>query len=159
MAVKDKVQYGKKQLLLFTPEEKETLAMYQSAKAVTAKALGIGFEKISLFENSFLSETHSLESNKEALNKIAAQLSGIIAYDIFYGKRYTNIKEDLAAVKKSIASYLERFDLEADLAYADLLEQAKDLAAKTLKSNRAFIEALQKQLINDEVVLFDAIQA
>ncbi len=157
LAVKDKVQYGKKQPLPLTEEEKNTLAYYQSAKAVTAKSMGLSFEKITLFENSFLSEENGLESDRMTLQKIAAQLSGIIAYDLHYGIRFNNIKEDLEHVATMIRTYLELFDLEKGLDYEGVLEQAKDLAAKTIKQHQSAITSLTEQLNSDEVVIFDAI--
>ena len=159
LAVKDKVQYGKKQPLPLSEEEKAILAYYQSAKAVTAKSLGLAFEKITLFENSFLPDESTLESDTKAIHKIAAQLSGIIAYDLHYKMRFNNIKEDLEHVNGMIRAYLDHFDLENGLDYGTLLEMAKDLAAKTIKKEKTQIDALQKELMADEVIMFDAIQA
>ena len=157
LAVKDKVQYGKKQPLPLSEEEKATLAYYQSAKAVTAKSLGLSFEKISLFENAFLPDETILESDKRAMQKIAAQLSGVIAYDLQYKMRFNNIKEDLERVGAMIQDYLNHFDLEDGLDYETILESAKDMAAKTIKKEKAKIETLQDRLITDEVILFDGI--
>lgn len=158
-AVKDKVQYGKKQPLPLSSEEKAILAYYQAAKAVCAKALGLTFEKISLFENSFLPDDNTLEHDETARNKIAAQIGGIIAYDLTYGLRYNNIKEDLDRTSAMIRTYRKQYDLEGTLEDSALLESAKDLTAKTIKQKKAAIEALQSQLIDNEVVLFDDVPA
>jgi ATP-dependent Zn protease len=156
-AVKDKVQYGKKQPLPLTAEEKATLAYYQSAKAITAKNLGLLFEKISLFENSFLPDENSLDSDQKARMQIAAQLSGIIAYDLHYGTRFNNIKEDLEQVRSMIERYLSEFDLERVMTYESLLEKATDMAAKTIKKQQAAIAVLTEKLMQNEVVVFDDI--
>jgi ATP-dependent metalloprotease FtsH len=158
LAVKDKVQYGRKQQMILSESEKETIALYQSAKAVTAKALGLEFEKITLFENSFLSKSSDLESGETALNKIAAQIGGILAYDTLLGTRYSNIDEDIAAAKNAVEAYCRHFNLENNLAYAGVLEKAKDIAAKTLKSHQDAVLTLKKALLQSETVHTDAIR-
>jgi len=159
LAVKDKVQFGRKQQLLLSETDKESIALYQSAKAVIAKVLGLEFEKITLFENSFLPKSSEIESSETVLNKIAAQISGIIAYDTFLGMRYDNIEEDIAASKASISDYLRLFNLEENQHYGDILEKAKDIASKNIKEQKSAIYRLKDVLIAHEVIHTDDIQS
>ncbi|MDQ1339368.1 MAG: cell division protease FtsH [Campylobacterota bacterium] len=157
ISVKDKVVFGKKQEIALSVEEKEKIALYQSSKAIVAKKLGVEFEKITLFLNNFLSTNNGLESEKHSLYKIAAQISGIVAYDFFYSQRYSNTKEDILIINELIKNHIENFNMEKNLSLQDAIEQAKDIALKTIKTSEQEIKELQKKLITQEIVFFNDI--
>ena len=157
LAVKDKVQFGKKQQVLLSPEEKEILAFYQSAKALAAKSLDVHFEKITLFEHIFLPEHPSKRSETYSKNRITAQLAGIVAYDLFYKERYDNIAQETAILEGMVAEHGRRFRLHYEAQDTTLLQHLRTEAENLLKDRETSIRALAERLVSDEVIFFDAV--
>lgn len=97
--VKDKVALGKKKILAFSEEEKDILALYQSAKAVSAYCLDVDFDKVTLVSDFIIDMDKEILSKSEMNNRIKVYLSGIIALEIIRNEKYTNAKEDIKKAK------------------------------------------------------------
>lgn len=97
--VKDKVALGKKKILAFSEEEKDILALYQSAKAVSAYYLDVDFDKVTLVSDFIIDMDKEILSKSEMNNRIKVYLSGIIALELIRNEKYTNAKEDIKKAK------------------------------------------------------------
>lgn len=97
--VKDKVALGKKKILAFSEEEKDILALYQSAKAVSAYCLDVDFDKVTLVSDFIIDMDKEILSKSEMNNRIKVYLSGIIALELIRNEKYTNAKEDIKKAK------------------------------------------------------------
>lgn len=97
--VKDKVALGKKKILAFSEEEKDILALYQSAKAVGAYCLDVDFDKVTLVSDFIIDMDKEILSKSEMNNRIKVYLSGIIALELIRNEKYTNAKEDIKKAK------------------------------------------------------------
>ncbi|MCI6989676.1 MAG: AAA family ATPase [Campylobacter sp.] len=93
--VKNKVFFGKKKALNLSENEKEIHSFYQAAKAVSAYWYDINFNKISIFEDDFLSVDKEIVSKTYLMNKIKVLISGKIATAMFRDDAFTNASDDI----------------------------------------------------------------
>ncbi len=158
LAVKDKVQFGKKQQAMLSERDRQNLALYQSAKALTAKALELEFEKITLVEHAFLPE-HALErSEVHSKNRIAAQCAGIAAFDLITKGRHDTLAADRAIVDSMVQDLQHRFYLVSEAPEQDhILKEAMKSAGHIVQMHQGEIEKLAKRLALEEVIYSDAI--
>ena len=153
--VKDKILYGLSEEKAVSKEDKKIIALYQASKAFIAKKLGVEFEKITLYQNSFLKSSTLLKSNEDELKEICILISGSLAYDIMFNKRYANAKADLEQARGKIKEYLKNFDIEKNLNYKDIFQKAKKLFDENFDQEK--INSLSQELIKKESIYFDEI--
>ncbi|AFI04388.1 AAA family ATPase [Helicobacter cetorum] len=95
MSVKDKIAYGKKKPQSLNEKEKELVALYQSAKALSAYWLDIEFDKAPLIGEFIAFNEMKINSESEIKNYIKVYLSGTIILELLYKERFSLSKEDL----------------------------------------------------------------
>jgi cell division protease FtsH len=157
LSVKEKVLFGTKPKRVLSQDEKEHIALYQTSKAYCAKSLGLDFEKVSFFNYEFLTPITHIADQKTYFDTIVAQVAGVVAYDLFYKMRYANISDDIRIVRKWIEQYQNEFDLENREEYHTLILKVMQSAEALLESKKEKIIALQKKLLEDEVLTKDDI--
>ena len=124
LATKDKVLVGKKKALSLSEKEKEILALYQGAKALSAYWLEVDFDKIALVNESFRQVDKELTSKQELMAKIKVALSGNIAVQCIYQQTFSNAKDDIAKAKEIATQMCEQYGMSGRL-----LSDSSDVAA------------------------------
>ena len=161
---KDKVLLGKKKMLSFSEEEKQILATYQSAKALSAYWLDIDFDKISLISESFKEIDKELVSKTEMSNKIKIHLAGSIAVEMLYHQVFSNAKDDIAKAKQIALQMCDDYGMGKKLMadssdVAEILEQCKKEMQEFLTNAKPLLQKLSHSLLEQERLHKDEIKA
>ncbi len=157
LAVKDKVLFGKKRKGSFSEYEKEILALYQSAKAISAYWLEIDFDKISLISDGFREIDKELVSKNEMLSKIKVYLSGISAVKLIYKESYSNASEDLVKAKLIATDMADRYGMGTKLYphpndISNILEESQEEIRGFLSGMKPTLKKVQDILIQKEAI-------
>lgn len=152
---KDKVLSGKKKVLSFSEEEKNILATYQSAKALSAYWLDIDFDKISLISESFKQIDKELVSKAEMSNKIKMYLSGSVAVEMIYNQSFSNAKEDLDKAKEIAFQMCEQYGMGKHIMpesgdVVDILEDSKKQMQEFFANAKPLLSKLSNILLANE---------
>ena len=152
---KDKVLSGKKKMLSFSEEEKNILATYQSAKALSAYWLDIDFDKISLISESFKQIDKELVSKAEMSNKIKMYLSGSVAVEMIYNESFSNAKEDLDKAKEIAFQMCEQYGMGKHIMLegsdvVEILEDAKKQMQEFFANAKPLLAKLSATLLTQE---------
>ena len=152
---KDKVLSGKKKMLSFSEEEKNILATYQSAKALSAYWLDIDFDKISLISESFKQIDKELVSKAEMSNKIKIYLSGSVAVELIYNESFSNAKEDLDKAKEIAFQMCEQYGMGKHIMLegsdvVEILEDAKKQMQEFFANAKPLLAKLSATLLTQE---------
>ncbi len=99
LEVKDKIAYGKKKPQTLDENQKELVALYQSAKALSAYWLEIEFDKAPILGEFIAFNENKIHSESEIKNYIKVYLSGTIVLELLYKERYSLSKQDLQKAK------------------------------------------------------------
>ena len=163
LATKDKVLAGKKKILTYTEEEKKILSYYQAAKAVTARWLEVDFDKMTLVKDDFKEIDRELVSKSELEAKIQVYLSGIICVEDIFKERYSNSAIDIKKAKKLAHKMVEEYGMgdkivATEMEIAEILNSAIDRAKILYLSQKELILAVQKELIEKEVITKERIK-
>ncbi len=163
LAVKDKVLFGKKRKFSFSEKEKEILATYQSAKAISAYWLDVDFDKISLISDGFREIDKEIVSKSAMLSKIKVFLAGISVVELIYNETYTNSSEDLAKARLIATDMVERYGMGSkiyphQMDISRILEEAHEEIKGFLGGMKPIVIKIQKILIEKEVISKDEIK-
>lgn len=155
LATKDKVLVGKKKRLSFSEKEKEILATYQSAKALSAYWLEVDFDKISLIADSFKEIDKELVSKTELVNKIKVALAGNIAVEMMHHQIFSNAQEDIAKAKEIATQMCEQYGMAERLMTDSsdilaILESAKKEMNEFLSDSKPALMKVAKHLLTQE---------
>lgn len=161
---KDKVLSGKKKVLSFSEEEKNILATYQSAKALSAYWLDIDFDKISLIAESFKQIDKELVSKAEMSNKIKMYLSGSVAVEMIYNESFNNAKEDLDKAKEIAFQMCEQYGMGKHIMLegsdvVEILEDAKKQMQEFFSNAKPLLSKLSATLLTQEKLHKEQIKA
>ena len=163
LATKDKVLTGKKKALSLNEKEKEILALYQSAKALSAYWLEVDFDKIGLVSESFRQIDKELTSKQELMSKIKVALSGNIAVECIYKQTFSNAKEESVGAKEIATQMCEQYGMgerllsdSSDIAH--ILEQAQKEMREFIINSKAVLLQISRALQERERLSKDEIQ-
>jgi ATP-dependent metalloprotease FtsH len=163
LAVKDKVLAGKKKILSYTEDEKKVLSYYQAAKAVTARWLEVDFDKMSLVKDDFKEIDRELVSKSEMEAKIQVYLSGMICVEDIFKEKYSNSAVDIKKAKELAHKMVEEYGMgdkivATEMEIAEILNSAIDRAKILYLSQKDVILAVQKELLEREVITKDRVK-
>ncbi|PAF42141.1 hypothetical protein BJI48_07355 [Helicobacter sp. 11S02596-1] len=160
--VKDKVALGKKKIQSFSEKEKNILAIYQSAKAISAYWLDVEFDKLTLMGDFILDIDKEVLSRSEMNNKIKVYLSGTIALELVFDEKYTNAREDIKKARQIAKEMCEEYAMasriltnEADI--SEILTLAYEEQREFLANSKESILLLAKKLLEKEKLNREAI--
>lgn len=155
LATKDKVLVGKKKALSLSENEKEILALYQSAKALSAYWLEVDFDKIGLVSESFRQIDKELVSKQELMSKIKVALSGNIAVEMIYQQTFSNAKDDILHAKEIATQMCEQYGMaqrllsdSSDVAY--ILDEAKKEMQDFITNSKPTLLKIAQSLLTRE---------
>ena len=151
LATKDKVLVGKKKALSLSEKEKEILALYQGAKALSAYWLEVDFDKIALVSESFRQVDKEIVSKQELLGKIKVALSGNIAVNCIYSQTFSNAKDDIAQAKNIAMQMCEEYGMSERLLsdssdVAAILDEAQKEMQEFISNSKAILLHISKAL-------------
>ena len=163
LAVKDKVLAGKKKILSYTEDEKKVLSYYQAAKAVTARWLEVDFDKMSLVKDDFKEIDRELVSKSEMEAKIQVYLSGMICVEDIFKEKYSNSAVDIKKAKELAHKMVEEYGMgdkivATEMEIVEILNSAIDRAKILYLSQKDVILAVQKELLEREVITKDRVK-
>lgn len=163
LATKDKVLVGKKKALSLSENEKEILALYQSAKALSAYWLEVDFDKIGLVNESFRQIDKELTSKQELMSKIKVALSGNIAVECIYQQTFSNAKDDILSAKEIATQMCEQYGMGERLLsdnsdVAHILEQAQTQMRDFITNSKAVLLQVSRALQERERLSKDEIK-
>lgn len=164
LATKDKVLIGKKKVLSLSEKEKEILALYQGAKALSAYWLEVDFDKIALVSESFRAVDKEIVSKQELMAQIKVALSGNIAVSYIYQQSFSNAKEDIARAKGIAMQMCEEYGMSERLLsdssdVAAILESAQSEMREFITNSKTALLAISKALQECERLNKDEIKA
>jgi len=157
-AVKDKVMFGKKKLLILNEKQKAHRISYQSAKVLVATYFDLPFEKL-LLSNERLTPPNQddslLQSEIEA--RIKTLLAGVVYCDMKYAEHASSAKSDLDDVKEMIDAMVDRYGMGEELlgsqeAKTQLLTRLYQETKELLTSMQTLLEAIEAKLEQNESI-------
>lgn len=155
LAVKDKVQLGKKRLQTLSVEQKEVQAHYVVAKALFAISAGIGFEKVSLLNHDITVRNKKILSRESLQEAITLHLCGMAASQHFYETHFSNVEDDVKEAKRMAQELISKYAMtysffakenEIEELLQELLAQAK----RFVNRNEEGIKHLATLLLENE---------
>lgn len=164
LATKDKVLVGKKKALSLSEKEKEILAIYQGAKALSAYWLEVDFDKIGLVGESFKQVDKELISKQELMSKIKVAMAGNIATKLIYQQSFSNAKDDVARAKEIATQMCAEYGMAerllgdvSDVAY--ILDTAQKEMSEFLTNAKPLLEKVARELLSKERLSKEEIKA
>ncbi|MBX7490353.1 AAA family ATPase [Helicobacter turcicus] len=157
--VRDKVMLGVRKKLSFSDKEREILAYYQAAKAFSAYALEIPFEKATLMSDGLKYADKEFLSQNEMESQIKIHLSGIAALELLFEERYSHAKVDLDKAKviarKMAESYgMGEYLLGREEDVLKILENCKNERYGFFKNYRSILDSIKSALLTNEKLEF-----
>ena len=157
-AVKDKVMFGKKKLLILSNEQKAQRVTYQTGKVLVATHFDLPFEKL-LLSNERLTPPGQNEPllQSELEKKIKTLLAGIVLCDMKYGEHPSSAQTDLDEAKNIAKEMVCEYGMGSILVaeekeYADLIERLYSETETLLESFAEAIEKVQDILAKNESI-------
>jgi ATP-dependent metalloprotease FtsH len=141
---KQKIQFGKKQIILLTPEQKDILATYQAGKAFITKA------KVNLFDDGISTEDLVYPSKTQLKDMIKKYLSGTIALDVIKKESYVVFENELKEAYKIAHKMVDDYKMFQSV--ENLIQNIKDDLKTEIISNIEEVKRLKDILLKDEVV-------
>ncbi|HIM94807.1 MAG TPA: ATP-dependent metallopeptidase FtsH/Yme1/Tma family protein [Campylobacterales bacterium] len=162
-AVKDKVLLGKHKIKIFNEEEKKIQALYQAAKAVSARWLEVEYEKIGLLSSDFRPYPSEILSKTLLENEIKVLLSGRIATEMRYKELFSNAKEDIYRAKLLTRQIIDEFVMSDEYFgssnYSEtVMQEATTDVTSLLKKLDPVIKKVEEYLYLYESISYDKTQ-
>ncbi len=157
-AVKDKVMFGKKKLVVLNDKQKAHRVSYQTGKVLVATHYDIPFEKL-LLSNERLTppsqEDTLLKSEIEV--RIKTLLAGIVLCDMKYGEHASSAKADLDEVKEMVKAMIVHYGmgssiLSKDCESADIINRLYNETQTLLESFGDAIKEVEERLAKNESI-------
>jgi hypothetical protein len=146
---KNKLEFGKKETVLLSEEQKEILAIYQASKAYITKS------KVSLFDESVKRIDSIYPSYNELLENIRRYLSGSIGVEVIKKQKYAINSDDLNKAHNLALKIVEKYKMAKD---ADvLIDDISNTLRSELSHNAVDITRLKNIMIKNEVITLDDI--
>ncbi|MDX9814508.1 MAG: ATP-dependent metallopeptidase FtsH/Yme1/Tma family protein [Sulfurimonas sp.] len=159
-AVKDKVMFGKKRLLVLSAKQKELLLTYQAAKALSATYYDIPFEKLMLSNEKLTPSTDEPLLKHELESRVKMLLSGMVACGIKHGEHASSAKNDLDEAKSLAQDMAQSYGMGSTLISQDedeILLELKEQSREFLSTHLDTIEQIEQVLKERESVTKDEV--
>ena len=141
---KKKIQFGKKQIIILTPEQKEILATYQAGKAFITKS------KVKLLDNGISTEDLIYPSKTQLKDMIRKYLSGSVALEVIKNESYIVFEDELKEAYKIAYKMVDNYKMS--LFVETLIQDIKDDLKTEIILNKDEVLTLRDILLKDEVV-------
>ncbi len=146
---KSKVEFGKKDTLVLSDEQKDILCIYQASKAFVSK------NKISLFDESVKKIDNVYPSYNELLENIKRYLAGSIGVEIIKKEKYAINSIDLHKAYDLAQKIVDEYKMAKDANV--LIENISNDLRSQLSHNATDINRLKNIMLKNEVITTDDI--
>ena len=146
---KSKVEFGKKDTLVLSDEQKDILCIYQASKAFISKS------KVSLFDESIKKIDTVYPSYNELLENIKRYLAGSIGVEVIKKEKYAINSDDLHKAYELAQKIVEDYKMAKDANV--LIENISNDLRSHLSHNSTDINRLKNIMLKNEVILKDDI--
>ena len=144
---KKKVEFGKKDSLVLSEEQKDILSIYQASKAFVSKS------KVSLFDESIKKIDRVYPSYNELLENIKRYLAGSIGVEVIKKEKYAINSHDLHKAYELAQKIVEDYKMAKDANV--LIENISNELRSLLSHNSNEINRLKDIMLKNEVILSD----
>lgn len=154
---RDKIAAGIKKQLSFSDDEKNIIALYQAAKAISAYWCDIDFDKISLIGDGLRDSDKNIFSKTDLINRIKVALSGNVVLEMNVGETYTNCIDDIKTAREIAFDMSEKYAM-ADRIITDsnnilyILEKTKEELKIFFKSAKPALDEVKEILLKNEKI-------
>ncbi len=142
---KQKIQFGKKQIVILNDEQKDILATYQAAKAFATR------KKVALHDEGISFEDLVYPSKIQLQQQIFALLSGSIGVSILKKSEHLVYESEINRAYKIANDIVTRYKLSTST-QESIIQETKLLLSQMINQNKDEILKLKEQLLKDEVV-------
>ncbi len=139
-AVKDKVMFGKKKLVVLNEEQKKHRVTYQAAKALVATYFDLAFEKL-LLSNERLTPPNQNETmlQSEMEHYIKTMLAGVVLCNMKYGEHASSAKTDLSEVKALVSAMVEEYGMGGEILASS--QEEKEILNRLYSETETLLES------------------
>ena len=146
---KKKIEFGKKEAVVLTAEQKEILAIYQASKAFITKS------KVALFDEGVAKIDSVYPSYTELLENIKRYLAGNIGVEVIKNEKYAINSEDIKKAYELANTIVENYKMSKDA--DNLIDKISNDLRSQLSANIADVTRLKNVMLKNEVITTDDI--
>ncbi len=144
---KNKIEFGKKNTLILSNEQKEILAIYQASKAYISKS------KVSLFDEGIQKIDTVYPSYEELKENIKRYLAGSIGVEVIKKEKYAINNEDLNKAYELALKVIEDYKMAPDSKV--LINEISNSLRTELSNFSTDINRLKNIMVENEVIEVD----
>ena len=141
---KAKVEFGKKEKKILTPEQKNILAVYQPSKAYVSK------NETLLFQEGVKAITDIFPSKTTLMNQLRNYLSGSVGVEVIMGEAYVVSTNDLKEAYTLAQKIVNEYKMANDALV--LIEAIRSDLKKELEENSSEVNRLKEIILTQEVI-------
>ncbi len=142
---KQKLQFGKKETVVLTDEQKDILATYQAGKSFVSE------KSIKLFDEDIINQELLYPSKKELEKQIDIYLSGSIALEIIKNQSYVVFEKDITTAYKIANDMVDIYKMEDNI--DNIIKNSKNNLKSIITQNKDNILELKDRLVNEEEIV------
>ena len=146
---KNKLEFGKKDTLVLSDNQKDILAIYQASKAFVSKS------KVSLFDEGVKKIDNVYPSYNDLLENIKRYLAGSIGVEVIKKEKYAINSQDLNQAHDLAKKIVEEYKMAKDA--NNLIEDISNELRSLLSHNATEINRLKNIMLKNEVINTDDI--
>ncbi|MEA1914791.1 MAG: AAA family ATPase, partial [Campylobacterota bacterium] len=142
---KNKIEFGKRDKLLLSVEQKDILAIYQASKSFVTKC------PIALFDEGIKKSDMTYASKQQLLDMIKKYLSGSVGIEVIKNEPYAMFESDLTKADEIANDMVEKYKMGRNK--ESLIDEVRAQLKLELSANKDEILRLKDIMLRDEVVL------
>ncbi|MEA3316023.1 MAG: AAA family ATPase, partial [Campylobacterota bacterium] len=135
---KQKLQFGKKETVVLTDEQKDILATYQAGKSFVSK------KSIKLFDEDIINQELLYPSKKELEKQIDIYLAGSIALEVIKNESYVVFEKDITTAYKIANDMVDIYKMENNI--ENIIKNSKNNLKSIITQNKDNILKLKDSL-------------
>ena len=143
-SAKSKVEFGKKEKKILTPEQKNILALYQASKAYVSQSETV------LFQEGVKAITDIFPSKSVLMNHLRNYLAGSVGVEVIMGEAYVVSTSDLKEAHVLAQKIVNEYKMANDALV--LIETIRSDLKKELAENSSEVNRLKEIILTQEVI-------
>lgn len=141
---KNKVEFGKREKKILTPQQKEILGLYQACKAYISGC------ETTLFQEGIKAITDVFPSKTTLLNQLRNYLAGSVGVEVIQGEAYVVSTQDLKEAYTLAQKIVDEYKMATD-AFALIESVRSDLKSEIYKHSNE-VNRLKELILTHEVI-------
>ena len=144
---KNKLEFGKKETLILTEDQKEILSIYQASKAFITKS------KVTLFDEKVNIIDVVYPSYQDLLENIKRYLAGTIGVEVIKKQKYAINSQDINCAFDIALNIVNKYKMAKDV--ESIITDVSNSLRSELSQNSSKIEHLTQIMLKNEVISED----